>query len=147
MTGEAELVAQAIGLRVTGAGRDATPFYLIDTIENGLPVASLDRLARTIAPGDAEFKHRFISKATLARRRRDPSARLTADESNRLTRIAGVWTHAVQVWKDPEAARGFLFRPHPMLEGRRPIDMAFATELGAGLVDRLLGGLEYGVAV
>jgi putative toxin-antitoxin system antitoxin component (TIGR02293 family) len=145
MLTEPNAVAGVLGLRTSSS--PTTPFHLIASIENGLPVGALDRLAKTIAPGEAEFKHRFVSKATLARRKRDASARLTVEESDRLARIATIWAHALVVWKSEESARAFLFRPHPMLEGRRPIDAALATELGADLVDQILGGLEHGSAV
>jgi putative toxin-antitoxin system antitoxin component (TIGR02293 family) len=145
MLTDPSVVADVLGLRI-GRGA-ATPFHLISSIEKGLPVGALDRLAKAIAPADAEFKHSFVSRATLARRKRGASARLTVEESDRLARIAAIWAHALDVWKSEEPARAFLFRPHPLLEGRRPIDAALATELGAGLVDEVLGGLEYGSAV
>ncbi len=144
MVSEPDAVAEVLGI---GRGRaSSTPFELIARIEVGLPVAALDRVASTVAPKDAEFRHRLVPKATLARRKRAKHPRLTVEESGRLARIAGIWAHARAVWKDDEAARAFLFRPHPMLEGRRPIDAAVSTELGADLVDHILGGLEYGSA-
>ena len=145
MVSEHDVVADVLG--VSAARKRTTPFQLISSIEAGLPVEAVHRLARAIAPSDAEFRHRFVPRATLARRKNDPKARLTVGQSDRLARIAGIWAHAVRVWKDEEAARAFLFRPHPMLEGRRPIDAALGTELGADLVDQILGGLEYGSAV
>ncbi len=146
MVSPASLMAHALGLG-SSPPASTTPLDLIACVEEGLPVAAVDRMAKTVAPGDAEFKHRFISKATLARRKRDRSARLTIEEGGRLARIAGVWTHAVEVWKSDESARAFLFRAHPLLNGRRPIDVALSTSLGADLVDAILGGLEHGVAV
>jgi putative toxin-antitoxin system antitoxin component (TIGR02293 family) len=143
MVSEANVVAEVLGIRGRGA---ATPFDLMARIEGGLPVAALDRVAGAVAPKDAEFRHRLVPKATLARRKRAKRARLTVEESGRLARIAGIWAHARAVWKDDEAARAFLFRSHPMLEGRRPIDAAVSTELGGDLVDRILGGLEHGSA-
>ena len=68
-------------------------------------------------------------------------------QSDRVARIAGIWAHALCVWKGEEAARALLFRARPMLEGRRPIDAALGTELSADLVDQVLGGFEYGSAV
>src|SRR5215212_8970399 len=144
MLAEPDIVANVLGLRA--ARKRTTPFQLIASIEAGLPVEAVDHLARAIAPDDAEFRHRFVPRATLARRRNDPKARLTVGQSDRLARIASIWAHALHVWKDEEAARAFLFRAHPMLEGRRPIDAALGTELGADLVDQILGGLEYGSA-
>jgi putative toxin-antitoxin system antitoxin component (TIGR02293 family) len=145
MLTEPEAVAKVLG--IAHARRRATPFQLMARIEGGLPLMSLDRVAKAVAPTDSEFKHRLVPKATLARRRLKKDARLTAAESDRLARIAGVWAHSLDVWKEEGAARAFLFRPHPMLEGRRPIEVALATELGADLVDQILGGLEFGSAV
>ena len=54
---------------------------------------------------------------------------------------------ALDVWKSEEAARAFLNRPHPMLEGRKPIDVAIQSELGADMVKSILGELKYGTAV
>ena len=144
MLAEPDVVANVLGLAPV---RERTTFQLISSIEAGLPVEAVDRLAKAIAPADAEFRHRFVPRATLARRRGDPAARLTVGQSDRLARIAGIWAHALRVWRDEEAARAFLFRSHPMLEGRRPIDAALGTELGADLVDAILGGLEHGTAV
>lgn len=145
MLTEPDIVANMLGL--PAARKRTTPFQLISSIEAGLPVDAVNRLAHAIAPFDTEFRHRFVPRATLARRRNDAKARLTVGQSDRLARIAGIWAHALRVWKDEETARSFLFRPHPMLEGRRPIDAALGTELGADLVDQILGGLEYGSAV
>jgi putative toxin-antitoxin system antitoxin component (TIGR02293 family) len=142
---EPNAVAEVLGLKPSL--KAAMPFDLMARIEGGLPVSALDRVASTVAPKNAEFRHRLVPKATLARRKRAKPPRLTAEESDRLARVAGIWAHARAVWKSDEAARAFLFRSHPMLQGRRPIDTAVASEHGASLVDRILGGLEYGTAV
>ena len=36
---------------------------------------------------------------------------LSADESNRLARLAKIWTQALHVWKSDGEARDFLFPP------------------------------------
>ena len=84
MLAEPDVVANVLGLRP--ARRRTTPFQLISSIEAGLPVEAVDRLARAIAPADAEFRHRFVPRATLARRKNDPEARLTVAQSDRLAR-------------------------------------------------------------
>ena len=126
---------------------------LATAIEHGLPLASLDRVADSVAPGDGGFAFRLVPRATLARRRRgDPTAagqteaRLTAEEGARVARLAAVWASALDVWGSPEAARAFLFQGHAMLDGRTPIDVVLATELGAPLVDGILGRLKHGTA-
>ncbi len=145
MLASSDVVAGVLGLRLSR--KSTTPFQLISSIEAGFPIETVDRLARAIAPSDPEFRHRFVPRATLARRKSSETPRLSAGQSDRLARIASIWAHALSVWKGEDPARAFLFRPHPMLEGRRPIDAALGTELGAELVEQILGGLEYGSAV
>jgi putative toxin-antitoxin system antitoxin component (TIGR02293 family) len=129
------------------AGKQASRLALAYSIENGLPVTALDRLADTVAPDDARFKFRLIPKATLERRRRSPSKRLTSEEGDRLARLAKVFSFALDIYKDPEKAREFLNHPHPMLDGKSPLDVALATGPGADLVINVLGRAAYGGGV
>lgn len=123
-----------------------SPLRLIVALEQGLPVGALDRVSRAVAPADARFKHRIVSRATLARRRTREGDRLSAEESGRLARVAGLWAMAMDVWGGEEEARAFLFRAHPLLEGRLPIDVVLGSDLGARLVEDILGRLRYGSA-
>lgn len=129
------------------AARQASRLALAYSIEDGLPMAALDQLADTVAPDDARFKYRLIPKATLERRRRSASKRLTSKEGDRLARLAKVFSFALSIYKEPEPAREFLTRPHPMLDGRPPLDVALATGPGADAVVNLLGGAAYGGGV
>ncbi len=126
------------------AGRPASRLALAYSIEGGLPVAALDRLADSVAPDDPRFKFRLIPKATLERRRKSPSQRLTSEEGDRLARLAKVFSFALDIYRVPEKAREFLSRPHPMLDGKPPLDVALATGPGADLVINLLGRAAYG---
>lgn len=132
-------VAGVLGVPAPGGA-----FGLIARIEDGLPVKALDRLAGKLAPGDAQFKYRLIPKATYERRK--ASHRLSSDEGERLARLARIWALAVDVWGGEADARDFLFRQHAMLEDRRPVDVVIQSEIGAGLVLEVLGGLKYGTA-
>jgi len=127
-------------------GTRATTLDIVDQIQKGLPVKSLYRVSDRLAPGDVNFKFQIVPKATLARRKKQVGARLTTHESDRLARLAKVWTFAREVWGDDEETRAFLFRSHPMLTGRRPIDVVLGTGLGARLVEEILGRLRYGSA-
>src|SRR3546814_12146172 len=64
-----------------------TRLGLADSIESGLPVSALDHLADEFAPNDLRFKFRLIPKATLDRRKKSASRRLTSGEGDRLARI------------------------------------------------------------
>lgn len=121
-----------------------SPMALMSRIEHGLPLAALDRVARLIAPGDAQFKYRLVPKATYERRK--GTNRLSAEEGTRLARLARVWSLALDVWRDEAEARDFLFRPHAMIEDRAPIDVVIQSEFGAEMVIDILGGLKYGSA-
>lgn len=129
------------------AGIHASRLSLPTSIESGLPVAALDRLADKVAPGDARFKFRLIPKATLERRRKSASKRLTSEEGDRLARLAKVFSFALDIYREPERAREFLGRAHPMLDGKAPLDVALATSPGADLVINLLGRAAYGGGV
>lgn len=138
-----EAMARVLGLPGDAAAA-RTPFALISTIESGLPVTALERLSRLLSPNDAQFKFRFVPKATYERRK--AAHRLSADEGTRLARVAGVWGLALDVWKTEDAARDFMFRPHAMLDDRRPVDVVIQNEIGAELVRDVLVGLKYGSA-
>ncbi len=124
-----------------------TPGRLADRVESGLPISTMERLAQMVAPDDLAFVYRLVPRATLARRRLQPEARLTIDESARVVRVWQVWDYARQVWKDDDAARRFLFKPHMLLEGRRPIDIVLVSEFGRPVVENILGSLLYGTGV
>ena len=52
----------------------------------------------------------------------------------------------MEVWKDEEEARAFLFRAHPMIEDKRPVDVIIQSEFGAEMVVDILNSLKYGSA-
>jgi putative toxin-antitoxin system antitoxin component (TIGR02293 family) len=142
MASQLELVDALLGVPAVRAG---DPLALAHSIESGLPVAAVDRLARAVAPDDTGFKFRLIPKATLERRRK--AKRLTSDEGNRLARLAKVYGFALSIYRDEGKVREFLIRPHGMLGGKSPRDVALATGPGADAVVNILGRAAYGGAV
>jgi len=124
----------------------------LDAVTAGLSLQAFDKVMGLVSPGDQSFGFRVIPKATLARRRRVASPgkhatqKLSAEESARVMRLARMWAMARQVWQDDETARDFLFRPHPLLEDRKPIDVVLANEFGLPIVENVLGALLYGAA-
>lgn len=135
-------VADVLGLPEKAAHR--SPIGLVTQIEHGLPIGTVERIARLVAPADARFKYRLIPRATYERRK--AGKRLSFEEGTRLARIARVWSLALDVWKDEEEARDFLFRAHPMIEDRQPIDVVIQSEFGAEMVVDILNALKYGSA-
>ena len=132
-----------IGFPPSAAG---TPLGIADTVEGGLPVASVERMAKAIAPDDSRFKYRIVPKATLERRRK-ARGRLTSEEGNRVARLAKVYAMAMSVYHDEALVAEFMRRPHMLLEGKAPRDVALATGPGADAVVHLLGAAAYGGAV
>ncbi len=120
---------------------------LANSVEEGIAVSALDRLAAVDSPGGARFKFRLIPKATLERRRQSPKKLLTREESNRLARFAKVFALAENVYGSASQARESLTRPHMMLHSRTPLEFALATGPGADAVSNLLGRAAYGSAV
>jgi putative toxin-antitoxin system antitoxin component (TIGR02293 family) len=143
MSDQTSTIEALLGVK---AGGTDTRLALAYSIEAGLPVSALDHLAEAVAPEDTRFKFRLIPKATLERRRRS-SKRLTAEEGDRLARIAKVYTIALDIYHDPAKVRDFLRRPHMMLDNKAPLDVALATGPGADAVINVLGRAAYGGGV
>lgn len=142
MTALAEAV-QVLGLEKPQ--KRATDIVYLDMVDRGLPVRSLEKIAEAVAPDDIGFKYRIVPKASLARSRN--AKRLSAAHSVVVARLAAIWSTALRIWKSDDAARAFLHRRHPLLAGRRPLDLVLENEMGAELVRSVLGRLEYGSAV
>src|SRR4051812_10031940 len=116
---------------------------LDDLVHQGLPKnalrAGVDLVGRT-AEERRRLLFRIIPEATFKRRQ----DRLTPDESEKAERLARIFATALHVWDDEADAREFLNTPHPLLDGRSPLDVAM-TEIGARRVEELLWQLFYGL--
>lgn len=113
-------------------------------LSEGLPTSTFERLCETIAPHDKAFCYELVPRSTLVRRRKEK--RLTPEESERIQRIAEIWSFARDTFGDEEKTRRFLSRPHALLRGERPIDLIIANAKGARAVEGVLGRLKYGSA-
>jgi putative toxin-antitoxin system antitoxin component (TIGR02293 family) len=118
---------------------------LDELVRDGLPKsalrASVDHVARTTEERRI-LLFRIIPEATFKRRR----DRLNPEESEKAERLARVFATAEYVWDSEDDAREFLNAPHPLLEGRTPLEVSL-TELGARRVESLLWNLFYGIPV
>jgi putative toxin-antitoxin system antitoxin component (TIGR02293 family) len=116
---------------------------LDDLVRHGLPKSALrisaDHVGRTSEERKA-LLYRIIPEATYKRRR----DKLSPDESEKAERLARVFATAEYVWDSEEDARDFLNVPHPLLNGRTPLDVSM-SELGARRVEELLWQLYYGL--
>ena len=117
---------------------------LDELVSHGLPKNALKASVDRICLNNEDRKHllyRIIPEATYKRRR----ASLSVEESERAERLARVYATAQYVWNSDDDARAFLHAPHPMLQGRAPLDVSM-SELGARRVEELLWKLYYGIA-
>jgi putative toxin-antitoxin system antitoxin component (TIGR02293 family) len=134
-------VAHALGLR---RKRYSLLDYSAD-ITRGFPVSAVETLMKAMALDRSAIARLVASEATLKRhyKTRKP---LSADQSERLARLAEVWATALDVYQNRESARTFLLRPHQLLHGREPLAVAAESSAGLRSVVKILGRLKYGTA-
>jgi putative toxin-antitoxin system antitoxin component (TIGR02293 family) len=131
--------------RTLGFAESRSPLWMSEAVDQGLPVVALDSLVALLSPEDDALRFEFVPRATLHRRGR--TQRLSPEESARVARVASVFALAREVWGSDAEARDFLNRRHLLLEDRTPLSVALANDLGARLVEQILGRLHYGTAV
>ncbi|HET6228898.1 MAG TPA: antitoxin Xre/MbcA/ParS toxin-binding domain-containing protein [Longimicrobiaceae bacterium] len=144
MTVTAQNVARILGGNRTFGKRIVTVADLRRAVEGGLPVTALDQVVSYVigtGPGAAELRHSIVPKTTLRRR-----LRLSAEESERLERLARMTALAEQVWESADLAHEFLTSPQPQLGDERPIDLA-RSDLGTREVEEVLMRIEYSLPV
>lgn len=142
MVGPKEVV-ELLGGR-TGLGRGVKTLADLDAVvHSGLPRSSLDRVLAHAAPESerAKLRNRVVPRASYQR-----SRRLSPVHSATTERLARITALAQWVWEDEQKAQEFLWRPHPELSGRRPIEAAL-TELGAREVEEVIERGIHGLPV
>ncbi len=85
--------------------------------------------------------HAIVPKSSLNRR-----GTLTPAQGEQTERLWRLLRYARRVLGDDADARMFMQRPHPELEGRRPVDAAL-SELGGRMVESVLDALFFGLPV
>jgi putative toxin-antitoxin system antitoxin component (TIGR02293 family) len=143
MVSSSDRISALLGIKATNA------LALMSEVEKGLPSEALARVVKSIAPSDNQFAYKIVPRATLARRKANDATkwRLSNVEGTRLARLTSVWALALDVWGEAVPARRFMFEAHPLLKGRRPIDVVLESEFGRPVVEGILGRLKYGSAV
>ena len=116
---------------------------VVGLVRRGLPFPMLDELAAAAGVGRLAMARVVgLSPTTMARRR--TSGTLTAEESDRLVRIARLVGMAHELMGgDGEAARRWLAEGHELLEGESPLERS-STEAGGREVEQLIGRLRHG---
>ncbi len=112
-------------------------------IREGLPPAVIGRLSEQLDMSTTRtLRVVNLSKQTFARRQR--AGKLTAEESDRVWRVADLVARANELLGDESSAAEWLRTPAPALEGETPLERA-STEVGARDVEDLIGRLEHGI--
>ncbi len=128
---------ESIGLHETATGD------LIESLKRGLPIKSFEQLRQRLGLTKAELAEVVgITGRTLARRFK--AGRFSAEESERIYRIARLFEKAEDVLETAADAALWLKTPKRYLSGKAPLQYA-DTEVGAQTVERLLGRIEHGV--
>ena len=112
-------------------------------IHKGFPYRSLEFVLSKFHL-DLPRMSRILSVPPRTMARRKAEQRLTAQESDRLARVARILTYATNVFGTEEKASTWLTRPHRILAGTAPIEL-LDTDLGTQAVEAMLGRLEHGV--
>jgi putative toxin-antitoxin system antitoxin component (TIGR02293 family) len=113
-------------------------------VRQGLPASTITVLAQKLHIGNSVLSRKLgIPQRTLTRRLSQRSL-LTPAESDRTVRVARVYANAVEMIGDPERAIEWLRTPNRALGGEKPLDQ-LDTDVGAQMVDDVLGRIDYGV--
>ena len=112
-------------------------------IKEGLSAGIVDLLARELSVSRKELA-RISGVAERTLLRKIQAGRLSADQSERMVRIARLLSRAIEVLGNKERALRWLKAPRSYFGGRPPLDYV-DTELGSQEVFNLLGRIEHGV--
>jgi len=140
-----ETVVATLGGRRVLRVQISTIAQLSALVLRGLPLQSLRRVSAHYPAAERARVERLVApRTTLLRRER--AGILSPEESERLERMARVTALAEHVLESQADAQQFLTSPHPLLEGRAPIDVA-VSDLGARRVEDVLWRLEFSLPV
>lgn len=115
---------------------------LVELVHRGLPVSSAIHILKEGLLSKAEF-NRFVSSSRTFERRRIEK-KLSADESDKLTRFIRIRTFAAEVLGDDHEADLWLREKNLLLDNHRPIDL-LDTDSGSQLVENILGRIAHGI--
>jgi putative toxin-antitoxin system antitoxin component (TIGR02293 family) len=119
---------------------------LIALVRAGLPSTALDHVLDELADaaGSQADVYRVVGSMRTLQRKRTMRTPLSADESDRLARLARLVVRAEEALGDAGRAHQWLGRPNRALGGERPLTL-LDSDTGALAVERVLGRLEHGV--
>jgi putative toxin-antitoxin system antitoxin component (TIGR02293 family) len=117
---------------------------IIELIRRGLPAEAIDYVAGLLSLSRAALLEAIkIPLSTIERRLRTGEA-LSAEESDRVSRVAKVVRRAVEVFGDDEQGKAWITDTISSLGGKTPLSLLDTVE-GYELVMATLYRIEYGV--
>jgi len=139
-----EAIAEILGGRKV-LGKTVKDFNdLGRLVRKGLPAGSVTALAERLQVGKSILSRKLgIPQRTLSRRL-SQSSHLTPAESDRTVRMARVYASAIEMIGDEDKAVEWLRTPNRALGGEMPLDQ-LDTDMGARMVEDILGRIAYGV--
>jgi putative toxin-antitoxin system antitoxin component (TIGR02293 family) len=141
---ETEAIVDVLGGRKVLGKAVKNPDDLAQLVRTGLPAGSIPALAERLHLGNSALSRKLgIPQRTLTRRL-SLGVRLTPAESDRTVRMARVFANAVEMIGDRAKAIEWLSAPNRALGGERPLDR-LDTDMGARMVEDILGRIAYGV--
>ena len=142
MTTTASIV-KALGGKSVLKANVSSAAQLTETIRTGLPYASLEILISKLQlPRSGAAAALNLPERTLARRRKEK--RLSPDESDRVLRLARLFSHAASVLEGEDNAAVWFSQPNRALRGNTPLSL-IDTETGAREVEDVLWRIAHGI--
>ena len=137
-------IAQTLGGKGTLKKHVETSSQLVELTRRGLPVTTLFFVADDLSIQRTLVARVLgISERTLSRRVAS-SSRLTAEESDRVVRMARVLASAKDTLGDKGKAARWMQTPNRALQGDKPFDR-LDTDAGVRSVEEILGRIAYGI--
>lgn len=115
---------------------------MVRLVRAGLPVRAAEYVLATGWLTPTEMDRVVLPRKTLYNRRKHGA--LTAEQSDRLVRVARILAAAADTFEEDARAQDWLRRPSPMLGGEKPLDL-LDTDEGARTVENVLGRIAYGI--
>lgn len=116
---------------------------LAEMIHAGLPVGAVDAVIESGLIDLNELYALVVPRRTLAHRK-ERQGTLSPEQSDRLARLVRVFARAEEALGEREKATRWMRKANRTLGGKRPIDL-LESDVGARMVERILGRIEYGV--
>lgn len=118
---------------------------LAGLVRAGLPAQALDHVMRELSPAVAPRAevYRVVGSARTLQRKRTAHQPLSADESDRLARLARVVVRAEEALGNVDAAHRWLAKPNRSLGGAAPLHL-LDSDAGTLAVSQVLGRIEHG---